>query len=461
MECAVDTVSRQELQPETDTGSPAAIEGAIGGNVTASIILPAYNEAAALPTALASLFAVLDDRCEVIVVDDGSTDATAAIAAVYPCRLLRHKQNYGKGTAVRTGLLASRGRFIIVMDADNTYPAEAVPAIIALSEDYEFVRCVRQDSPINSPRLNRIGNKFFDVALKVMHGLEGTDHLSGLYGLRREAFDAIQVTASRFDLEIEVAIKARARRLTSISLPIHYGPRLGEKKLDPWQDGFAILREMIRIALLYNPGLIFVLPGFLIWLVAAILVFILSQGSIVTPYVGRLDVNSFIVASLGMTVGFQFVVFGIAAALFGVEEGAQPGRWLVVLSHTRTRLWTGLVGLIFSVVGGSVLAIIIGRWLAAGGGVFRNTRDLVLAGALLTWGVQWILAVLFISIFASRLARARNGVRVGELLSDARELSLTEPHHRPTDSSIPTESAVEQVTGASPGANPGTRGVVV
>jgi hypothetical protein len=83
----------------------------------------------------------------------------------------------------------------------------------------------------------------------------------------------------------------------------------------------------------------------------------------------------------------------------------------------------------------------IGRWLAAGGGNFHNTRGLVLAGALLTWGVQWVLAVLFISIFASRLGRARTGVRMGELLSDGSDL--------------------DRVDGASAGTNQGESGLVL
>src|SRR5579872_6061221 len=90
--------------------------------VIATIILPAYNEEAALPAVLHGLFEVVDARYEVIVVDDASSDATAAIAGQYPCRLLRHAHNQGKGAAVRTGLSAARGRFVIIMDADNTYP---------------------------------------------------------------------------------------------------------------------------------------------------------------------------------------------------------------------------------------------------------------------------------------------------------------------------------------------------
>src|SRR2546423_15326253 len=139
--------------------------------VVATLPLPAYNEAAALPTVLSALLLVLDNRCEIIVVDDASTDDTAAIARGYPCRLLIHRRNQGKGAAVRTGLGAARGRFVVVMDADNTYPADAVPRLVALSDQYDFVRGVRQYSAAHMALVNRIGNKVFDTLLKMLYGL--------------------------------------------------------------------------------------------------------------------------------------------------------------------------------------------------------------------------------------------------------------------------------------------------
>ena len=225
--------------------------------VAATVILPAYNEAAALPTVLSALLVVLDvalgERYEIIVVDDASTDETAAIASSYPCRLLGHRHRQGKGAAVRTGLGAACGRFIVVMDADNTYPADAVPHLIALSDQYDFVRGVRQYSAAHMPLVNRIGNRVFDTMLKLMCGLEGRDHLSGLYGLRREALQALDLTAEGFDLEVEIGIKAHARRLRATSLPIAYGRRLGDKKLHAWRDGWRILRRSLALALHEHP----------------------------------------------------------------------------------------------------------------------------------------------------------------------------------------------------------------
>lgn len=105
----------------------------------ASIIIPAYNEAAALPIVLGKLLAVLDERFEVIVVDDGSADATAQVARAFPCRLISHERNRGKGRAVRTGIEAARGEKIIIIDADGTYPVEAIPRIAAKGHDVHIL----------------------------------------------------------------------------------------------------------------------------------------------------------------------------------------------------------------------------------------------------------------------------------------------------------------------------------
>lgn len=217
--------------------------------IAATIILPAYNEAAALPFVLGGLLAALAPDCEIIVVDDASTDGTGAIAQGYPCRVLRHARNRGKGAAVRTGLREARGDFVIVMDADGTYPATAVPRMVALAREYDVVRCTRGEGAANIPPLNRLGNHLFDHVLRALHGLEGVDHLSGLYGVRRTALDAMGLTAERFDLEVEIGVKAHALRLRAVSLPICYGQRRGEKKLRAWRDGWSILCRTMALAL--------------------------------------------------------------------------------------------------------------------------------------------------------------------------------------------------------------------
>lgn len=384
--------------------------GAAGAIPEISIILPVYNEAAALPELLTSLFRRVDERTEVIVVDDASTDDSADIALQFPCTVLQHAMNQGKGAAVRTGFSQGRGRFVIIMDADNTYPTDAIPTVVNLLADHDIVRCVRRNGAAHTPLLNRIGNQIFDTLLAAVYGLEGADHLSGLYGIRREALEAMQFTANGFDLEVEIGIKARAHRLRSASVPILYGPRLGEKKLRPWYDGWAIFRRVLALALLYNPGLMFVVPGLLLWAVSAGLTILLSYGPLETPYLGLLSSHSLIVASMGAIVGFQFVVFGTVAALYGVECGAVPRRWLIIVSQPRVRFGAAALGLLIGLYGFVILASWIAPWLVAGGGNFYATRSIVPAGMLLTGGVQLVLGTMFVSIFAGRVA-SRMGVR--------------------------------------------------
>jgi hypothetical protein len=290
----------------------------------------------ALPAVLDALCSALGDDSEVIVVDDGSTDHTAAIAATYGCRVLRHPHNRGKGAAVRTGLAAAHGQFVIVMDADNTYPAETIPRMIELGAHYDFVRCIRTSGMVNMPPINRIGNRLFDWMLKVVYGLEGADHLSGLYGLRREALQDLCLTAERFDLEVEIGIKARVRRLRAAVLPIDYGERLGEKKLHAYRDGWAILCRVLSMSLVYKPGLAFVVPGLLMWVLTALLMVVLVAHPIVGEPATVSD-DHFMFAVLGSTVAFQLIVFGVVAGLCAVEQGAAPSRWVLALGQRGVR----------------------------------------------------------------------------------------------------------------------------
>jgi hypothetical protein len=79
------------------------------------------------------------------------------------------------------------------------------------------------------------------------------DFLSGLYGIRKDKFDELNVTANGFDLEVEIAIKSQFRKLRWTAIPIRYSPRIGEKKLKPWRDGWKILSRLVVLALLYKP----------------------------------------------------------------------------------------------------------------------------------------------------------------------------------------------------------------
>ena len=370
--------------------------------IRTTVILPAFNEAAALPHVLSELAEHLDDSYEVLVVDDGSTDDTAAVAEESPCRLIRHPANQGKGVAIRTGIAQARGEYVVIMDADASYPVAAIDRLVELLADHDLVRGNRESGDESMPMVNRIGNWLFNKLFSLAHGLEGGDHLSGLYGLRRDAFIRLGLEATGFDIETEIGIKAQARGLRVAEFPIAYLPRVGEKKLSPWRDGIRILGRVIVLLLIYNPWVSFILPGLLFLTFSVAGAVLLSQGNIDTQYFG-LSIHSFIVAALGVLAAFQLTVFGVAAALYGVEAGKPPAPWLLRLTSQPMRFAVAGFGLLMIVGAGAKLLQLTIQW--AGDEVFTDTRALVLATTILVLGLQILSAVLFISIFSGRLSR--------------------------------------------------------
>ncbi len=378
-----------------------------GNAPLASVILPAYNEAEALPQVLDDLALHLDPWVEIVVVDDGSSDETLAIARDRGVATAVHSQNRGKGAAMSTGAASARGDLLIFMDADATYPADAIPEVIRLLADHDYVRAERPlDSP-NIPSLNRIGNSAFNRVLSSFHQLEGNDVMSGLYGLRREAFESLALESTGFDIEVEIGIRARQQGLSLATFDIPYHQRLGEKKLRPVADGLNILMRIAGMALLYSPTITFVIPGLLIMVLGLIGALTLSGGPLIIGEIG-LSVNSFVLASLGVLGGFQLVVFGIAATLYRAETGVEPRKWLLKLGHRPVRLGAAVVGVVLAAAGTIWLLILVVGWIAAGAGDFLETEALVLAATIFVFGLQLMSAGLFLSIFSGRLA-ARNG----------------------------------------------------
>jgi hypothetical protein len=155
----------------------------------------------------------------------------------------------------------------------------------------------------------------------------------------------------------------------------------------------------------------------------------------------RLTDNDLMFAVLGSTVAFQLVVFGIAAALYGVEQGARPSRWLLAFARRGVRLVAILLGTVSTAVGALTLLVLLGGWLFSGGGAFRAVGTVAAAGTLLTCGMEATLAALFVSIFARHLlpqpplAAERRSI---ELIA---ERQTTEPAAQPSVLERPPHAA--------------------
>ena len=211
----------------------------ITSKVVTSIIIPAYNEERGLTITLYKLSKVIDDTYEVIVVDDGCTDRTLDALIQYPYKVIQHKVNQGKGEAIKEGIVEAKGRNIIWLDADDSYPIEFVPDMAkALNGDYDVVVCSRFYGRKNIPIFNRIGNWIFKTTIRKFYGFKPFDPMTGLYGVRKQHLLRMNLTSKRFAIEPEISIKGARMGLEMLDIPAEYKVRVGRTKLNAIKVGF-------------------------------------------------------------------------------------------------------------------------------------------------------------------------------------------------------------------------------
>jgi cellulose synthase/poly-beta-1,6-N-acetylglucosamine synthase-like glycosyltransferase len=372
-----------------------------GSPVTSTVLLPAYNEAEALPVVLSGLLKVLGPATEILVVDDGSSDGTAQVAHQFHCRVIQHIVNQGKGVAMQTGFRAARGDVIVCLDADNTYPIEVVPDLIEHAQTYDIVRAVRMAGRSHMPPTNRLGNYVFDRGLELLVGLRGGDYLTGMYALRRTALDAMDLQSHYFDIEHEICIKAQALGLKVGTVPINYQERLGAKKLSPWKDGVRMLRRIIGLSVLHYPERLFIVPGVLVFALGVLLAISLgSLSSLSDP--DALHVSQILVIGVGLMVAIQMAIYAIVAATQDAAERIHLKRWAHALARARVRTWISVISLVLATIGVLLSLVSATAWLAGVEGQLATIEAVALGVVLILLGGQGFWAELFLTLFVKQ-----------------------------------------------------------
>lgn len=376
-----------------------------------TVIVPAFNEEDAIGVVLSDLYEILDDSFEVIVVDDGSTDATVEIASQFLCQIISLSPNQGKATAVKAGADAARGLNIILIDADDTYPCEAILQIAESLEEYDVVVASRRRGRDNIPRFNRIGNQIFCSLLCYLYNYGPKDPLTGLYGIRKSKLDQMTLDASGFGIETELAINVGRMGLNVLDIPIRYRSRIGEAKLHSFTAGLRIFHTIVKALALFSPTAFFVLPGVFLMAIAAILMSLQLVGPSNTNFLG-FSSNTFIVSAMMSLAGFQTIVFGIGLDLYAsTHRFAKPGPLTRLFFRRRLSgvfLKLGFLLLVPGVGLGSWLGF---GWLLTGRGEFHETRLLMSALMLIVVGMQLIFSSSFLSVFVSALGRTFSAER--------------------------------------------------
>jgi glycosyltransferase involved in cell wall biosynthesis len=219
-----------------------------------SVLIPVYNERDTIEEILAAVLAV-DLNLEVIVVDDCSTDGTAAILDRWTgrVRLLRHPRNRGKGAAVRTAMAAATGDAMIIQDADLEYVPSEYGLLLAPIEAGQAAVVYGVRSLAEQKTHMRLGNKLITWATNLLYGTHLHDVETCYKMLARQVVDQLDLQSEGFDLETEITAQIVRLGHKIHEVPISYHPRYGEgKKLSPL-DGVPTLWALIR-ARFARPG---------------------------------------------------------------------------------------------------------------------------------------------------------------------------------------------------------------
>ncbi len=235
-----------------------------------SIVVPAFNEEEGISLTLEDLRRVMERsgrEFEVVVVDDGSTDRTGELAEKAGVTVVRLPQNLGYGGALKVGVAKARYDTIVITDADGTYPAEAVPDLLAFSDDFDMVVGARVGADVRIPAVRRPAKWLLARLAGYLAGRRIPDLNSGLRVVRRELVDRFaHLLPSGFSFTTSITLAALCNDRLVHYHPIEYRARLGNSKIRPLH-AFDFLLLILRTVVFFNPLKVFLPLGTVLFLI--------------------------------------------------------------------------------------------------------------------------------------------------------------------------------------------------
>jgi glycosyltransferase involved in cell wall biosynthesis len=371
-----------------------------------TILMPCLNEAETVGKCVekAQLFINRHGvRGEVLISDNGSEDGSPDIARRLGARAV-HAPTRGYGAALIHGILAARGKFVIMGDADDSYDfAELLPFLEKLRAGADVVIGNRFEGDIKpgampwknrwigTPVLSVLGHLFFHSPVR--------DFNCGLRGISRAAFETMDLRTIGMEFASEMIVKATLLRLKVAEVPTTLSPdgRSRPPHLRPWRDGW----RHLRFLLMYSPRWLFLYPG---------LAMILAGAAVcgwLLPRPGRIgnvgfDIHTLLYAFVAIVLGFQFIAFATFTKVFAISEGLLPRDPRINRAFRYLTLEAGLIAgvlLTLAGLGGSILAV--SEWGKANFGALDPSHmlRLILPSVFsLMLGVEVICSSFFLSI---------------------------------------------------------------
>jgi len=405
-----DTVTTINTEISTPLGAQA-----IAGAAVVSVVIPCLNEANSIGICVGKAleaFRAAALRGEVVVADNGSTDGSIEIAEKLGARVVPVARR-GYGAALRAGIAAASGAFIIMGDADDSYDFSEVPRFVEKwRQGYEVVMGNRfrgeikpgampwHHKYIGNPALSWVLNLFFHAGI-------GDSHC-GMRGFTRAVYDRMDLRSTGMEFASEFVVKAAQLQAKVTEIPITLWPdkRGRPPHLRSFRDGWRHLRFM----LLYAPNWLFLLPGASLVAAGLFLVFWLLPGPrVLTPRV-TLDVHTMIFGLMFTLLGVQILSIGAFAKVFSYAERFDHRNRSLRRALTHVTLESGLLlgGGLF-VAGFAGCLWVVWNWVASGFGPLHQVRAVLFWSMWLFIGIQ----VIFASFFLSMLGISR-GTYIGD-----------------------------------------------
>ena len=375
-----------------------------------TILMPCLNEGETLATCIAKARAYLERSGvagEVLIADNGSTDGSIDIAGRAGARVVQ-EQHKGYGSALRAGIAAARGRYIIMGDADDSYDFTALdPFVAALRGGADLVMGNRfkggiapQAMPplhryLGNPVLSGIGRLFFRSPIGDFH--------CGLRGFRADAMRGLGLATDGMEFASEMIVRATVDGLRIAEVPATLSPdgRSRPPHLRSFRDGW----RHLRFLLLLSPRWLFLYPGALLMLAGLASMLWLLPGPRVLAGFG-LGVNTLVYSSAAIVCGFQAVTFAIFAKVFAINARLLPPdtriRRFTSMMNVEVGMAAGILLLLAGLAGG---AYSLGLWSLASYGALNpevTLRVVAPSATAMIVGLQLVFSSFFLGVLGLR-----------------------------------------------------------
>lgn len=378
-------------------------------NIELSIVMPCLNEAETLERCIEKARAGIQKAGitgEVLIADNGSTDGSQDIAVKCGARVVPVIAK-GYGSALRGGIEAAQGKWIIMGDADDSYDFSNITGFVQkLREGYDLVMGCRMPRgggtimPGAMPWKNRwLGNPVLSTIGRIFFKCPAQDFHCGLRGFSKAAYEKMELKTTGMEFASEMVIKGtfKSLRITEVPITLHKDGRSRPPHLKPWRDGWRHLRFM----LIYSPRWLFLMPGLFLGLIGLGAATFLTAEPVRANGVS-FDVGTLAVACMLAIVGFQLVAFAFFTKVFAIAEGLLPEDPKLSRVFTVFTLEKGIVvGLVIFVAGLAWLGRAVWIWEQINYGSMpyaENLRRLIPAVTLIVLGVQTIFSSFFMSV---------------------------------------------------------------